>query len=114
MNRWASNRSRAGLNTYDSWWRSANDDNQPEGVRSVESWLVTGNSLVRSASYEKTRRARNQATHGSSVGGYLETIRTLRQVVLARSGVTKQSTDDYVRLYSMAGTGIWGETRKEN
>jgi hypothetical protein len=53
MIRWACNRSRAGLSTDNSWWRSANDDNQPEGVRSVESWLGTGNSLVRSASYEK-------------------------------------------------------------
>jgi hypothetical protein len=44
---------RVGLSTNNSWWRSANDDNQPEGVRSVESWLGTGNSLLRSASYEK-------------------------------------------------------------
>jgi hypothetical protein len=53
MNRWACNRSRAGLGTDNSWWRSANDDNQPKGVRSVESWLGTGNSLARSASDEK-------------------------------------------------------------
>jgi hypothetical protein len=42
-----------GVQSVESWWRSANDDNQPEGVRSVESWLGTGNSLARNVSYVK-------------------------------------------------------------
>jgi hypothetical protein len=37
---------------------------------------------------KSNRRARNRSTIGSTVGGYLETIRSLRQLVLAQSGVT--------------------------
>jgi hypothetical protein len=34
------------------------------------------------------QRARNRSKLGSTVGGYQVTIRTLRQLILARSGVT--------------------------
>jgi hypothetical protein len=35
-----------GVQSVESWWRSVNDDNQPGGVRLIESWLGTGNSFV--------------------------------------------------------------------
>jgi hypothetical protein len=63
---------------------------------------------------KSNRRARNRSTLGSTVGGYLVTILKLRQLVLARSGVIKKSTDGDVGLWSIAGTRIWGDTRKEN
>jgi hypothetical protein len=40
------------------------------------------------------RRARNRSMMGSTVGGYPVTIRTLRQLVLARSGVTDLELDN--------------------
>jgi hypothetical protein len=92
-----------GVQSVESWWRSVNDDNQPEGMRSVESWLSTGNSFVRSASYENNRRACNRSIRGGTVGGYLAIIRTLGKAVLAQSGVTQNSTQTWKRGTELDG-----------
>jgi hypothetical protein len=57
-------------------------------MQSVESGFDTGNSFVRVANYENNRRACNRSTLGGTVGGYLGTIRTLRQLVLAQASIT--------------------------
>jgi hypothetical protein len=63
------------------------------------------------------RRARNRSRLGSTVGGYQVTIRTLRQVVLARSGVTGlekntvggyQVTSRTLRQLVLARSGVTG------
>jgi hypothetical protein len=64
---------------------------------------------------KNNRRAHNRSTLVSIVGGDLVTIRNLRQLFLARLGVTQKSVrDEYVKLWSIAGTRIGVTPEKEN
>jgi hypothetical protein len=62
MNRRACNRSRAGLSTDNSYWRRANNDNQPESVRSIASYEVRATKTVGGRAIGRCLQSQSEVT----------------------------------------------------